>query len=128
MQREVLSYVLNANEQGERIITMRPPKARIVREAIELYEEIFTKNSVKTADKLDEVLSQVVAYWGDLSVDDIYDGLPSDRLFLFIRETLEYIVSGTTQRIEEQKKLQSLKEIQGGQYPQVNGSKVYTVN
>ena len=100
---EDYNIVLNKGEKNERIVFFHPPKARAVRDAIELNDEVFVKDSINTPKKLDKVLDRVVKYYDDLTIDDVYDGLSANELISFIQDNIDLIMAGTTRRLMSKK-------------------------
>ncbi|MEG1106500.1 MAG: hypothetical protein RSD63_08680 [Eubacterium sp.] len=87
-----MEIILNKGEKSERTLVMARKKARFVREALKVQEDIL---KTKTGEELNAILSVVVKWYDDLSIDDVYDGIYSDELTAFILNSAQFIISGT---------------------------------
>ena len=74
-------------------------KARMFRKAIEISEKInFEKMKAKD---LDELIDFIVELYGkQFTRDDLYDGLPAEKLTSTLSESINGIVSGVAEKIE----------------------------
>ena len=76
------------------------PKARMVREAVEITEEIdFGDIKAKDIDKL--VNYVVKLYDNNFSIDDVYDGLEAEKLIPTLTESIEGVLGKMGAKLEE---------------------------
>jgi len=74
-------------------------KSRMFRKAIEINEQIdFAQLKSKDLDKLIDFVAEV--YGGQFKRDDVYDGLPADKLMSTLSESITGIVSGVAEKFE----------------------------
>ena len=89
----------------KRTVTLPRITARVARRAERLkleYSELrgSLDSDPDTLKRLDELVSEVCAFYDDLTLDDIYDGLEAKYLDDFVWDTCDYIVDGTVGRLD----------------------------
>ena len=99
-----LEFVTGQDKDGEDIIEMKTfvtnkIKARLVRQALEVKHEINPDDfTTDTLDKLADFTCEVYKY--KFTRDELYDGLVSDQLIPTLRETMEGVINGVTNRLD----------------------------
>jgi len=84
---------------GDKTYVAGAVKARAFRKAIEITEQIdFNKLKTKDLDTLIDFL--VVVYEHQFTRDELYDGLPADKLMSVLSESISGIVGGVTEKLE----------------------------
>lgn len=74
-------------------------RARAVREAMTLQKEVnFENMSVEDLDKLVNFTCNV--YGKKFTLDELYDGLESDKLIPTLFEVVESVINGVTEKLD----------------------------
>lgn len=74
-------------------------KARMFRKAIEINEQIdFAQLKAKDLDKLMDFVVDV--YGQKFNRDELYDGLPADKLMAVLSESINGIVGGVAEKLD----------------------------
>lgn len=100
-----LEWQLEFKDGKKRTVTLPRITARVARRAEKIKMEYVELRGTldddeDTLKKLDELIAEVCAFYDNLTLDDIYDGLEAKYLDDFVWDTCDYIVDGTVGRLE----------------------------
>jgi len=84
----------------DKIFVAPAPKARMVRRAIEITENMDLHHM--TTSDLDSLVDYVVSIYGkQFTIDDVYDGIDADNLIPTLMECLNGVVGKMGAKLEE---------------------------
>lgn len=84
---------------GDKTYVTDPPKARVLRMAIGISEQVdFAQLKTKDLDKLADLVVDI--YRKQFTRDEFYDLLPADKLISTLSESISGIVGGVTEKAE----------------------------
>lgn len=84
---------------GDKTYVANTVTARFFRKALEINEQTDF-NQLKTKD-LDKLIDFIVDVYGkQFTRDELYDGLPADKLMSVLSESISGIVGGVTDKLE----------------------------